>query len=36
MAPFVDEPAEESLAVSSKVAPSLVAPEPGMYTQNLD
>jgi hypothetical protein len=35
MAPFVEE-AEESLAVSSKVAPNLVAPEPGMHAQNVE
>jgi hypothetical protein len=36
MAPFVEERAEESMAVSSKVAPKLVAPEPGMHAQSLD
>lgn len=34
MAPFVEEPAEESRAFSSKVAPNLVAPEPGMRPQS--
>jgi hypothetical protein len=33
MAPYVEE-FEESLAVSSKVPPSLVAPEPGTHAQN--
>lgn len=34
MAPYVEEFVEESLAVSSKVTPSLVAPEPGTHAQN--
>lgn len=33
MAPYVEE-FEESLAVSSKAPPSLVAPEPGTHAQN--
>lgn len=36
MAPYVEEFAEESLAVTSKVAPNLVAPEPGEHAQNLE
>lgn len=34
MAPYVEEFAEESLAVSSKAPPNLVAPEPGTHAQN--
>jgi hypothetical protein len=34
MAPYVEEVAEASLAVSAKVAPNLVAPEPGEHAQN--
>lgn len=34
MAPFVEERSEEFRAVSSKVAPNLVAPEPGMYSMH--
>lgn len=35
MAPYVEEANEASLTAPSKMAPNLVAPEPGMYCRDL-